>query len=232
MRVTSPVCDSSTISAPRLSNLSAGGVWSPLIKRSRSPPLSGTRQMSPLSTSGKYRRSSGPTAHALGIASPSAASPAFVNEQPVAVNRDPVGARHLIGNDAHVTVGRPRAYPLVEVFGYIHHATRVIIEIIGTDDRTAPGTDDARLARRRIDRGNLAAEYLCHVQPSVGPDPHPVGSVERRRVHRAADPPSGSRNRLSGGRTSGRYRHSASPPVQASASVADQAVVREVRKEK
>src|SRR5208282_2236306 len=97
-------------------------------------------------------------------------------EQTVLVNRDSVGARDLVRYDSHLAVGHPRADPRVEILGDVHHAPRVEVEIVGTDDRSAPGADDLLLAGGGIDRRDLTAEDLGNVKPTVRAQTHSVGA--------------------------------------------------------
>jgi hypothetical protein len=93
------------------------------------------------------------------------------------MDRDTVGARHVIDQHVGLALRRHRHHAGVEELHDVHDAARVEGEIVGRLDRTAVAIDVFAGARPGIERGNFVAKALRDVQQAVGSEAHPVGAV-------------------------------------------------------
>ena len=165
------------------------------------------RQISLAPITGKYSNPSGPTSMALGDgrfssrtrgAPPAevelhqpAAVAALVDEQPVLVDGDAVGA----GRSSRSTRVRPpvlaHADPAVHHLGGVQIAARVESDVVGRDDVAALRADGLHLAGGEVECADLAAGHLRDVDAAVGAGAQTVGAEQPARRGEPLQPPAG-----------------------------------------
>ena len=117
----------------------------------------------------------------------------LVDEQAPAgvVHRHAVGGRQVVAHDAvrpvRVTGGDPAEHRL----GGVERAVGAEDGVVGSGDATAERREDGVLAGVDIDRRDLRAEDLGDVEPTVGPERHPVGAAQPARRRHGLQPPPG-----------------------------------------
>ena len=107
-----------------------------------------------------------------------AAVAAFADEQPVLMNGDAVGARHVVAQHPGAAGGVAHADPAVHDLGGVQVAVGIEGDVVGRDDVAALGADGLQLPGVDIERADLAAGHLRDIDAAVRAGAQTVGAEQ------------------------------------------------------